>query len=287
VPFDAFEQLRAAIMRAQPPKPSPSTDVGALVERLRERARTASKISRQMAEAKSLRQSDNPERRSDLYMWEQVEQTLEWQAADEIERLAALSTEAFRDAFREDNGDKDWENPVEAPTATREALVGQMQPWLADVLARNAAAYDALPKPIKDAQFSHIAEAALSTEPDRPQAEDHPVARVDRDTRRALICAISDPGFIDEDRGSRSMAEWTADALIAAGLIPSQPRETKGMVLVPREPTEADIERVARAIAESCSPDENPSRIWKAHADDARAAWSAMIAAAPTNGASS
>jgi hypothetical protein len=58
---------------------------GELIERLRISARQASEISRHMAEAKSLRQESNTERRTDLYMWSKPEQTAEWQAADALE----------------------------------------------------------------------------------------------------------------------------------------------------------------------------------------------------------
>jgi hypothetical protein len=73
------------IMSAHSAKP---VDDG-LVERLREKARSSADILRQMAESKSLRQSGNPERRTDLYMSPPPEQQIEWQAADEIERLRA------------------------------------------------------------------------------------------------------------------------------------------------------------------------------------------------------
>ena len=59
-----------------------------LVKELRSQAELASLASRRMAEAKSLRQPDNPEGRSDLYSWATPEQTLEGRAA---EALAALS----------------------------------------------------------------------------------------------------------------------------------------------------------------------------------------------------
>jgi hypothetical protein len=77
-----------------------------LTERLNLAAQRSSEVSRQMAEAKSLRQESNEERRTDLYMWSKPEDTLEGQAstrisqleealrpfaakADEIERVAA------------------------------------------------------------------------------------------------------------------------------------------------------------------------------------------------------
>ena len=65
-----------------------------LIERLRKQAEATSEISQQMAEDKSLRQDDNHERRTDLYMWLKPERTLEGRAADEItalrDRVAAL-----------------------------------------------------------------------------------------------------------------------------------------------------------------------------------------------------
>jgi hypothetical protein len=55
---------------------------GLLVERLRNAARQESRIARQMAEGKSLRNSDGE--RSDLYSWPEPEQTDSWKAADLI-----------------------------------------------------------------------------------------------------------------------------------------------------------------------------------------------------------
>lgn len=65
-----------------------------LVERLRERGRRTSEVLRGMAEAKSLRQDSNTERRTDLYMWPTPEQTDEWKAADRIEALEHALAEA-------------------------------------------------------------------------------------------------------------------------------------------------------------------------------------------------
>jgi hypothetical protein len=67
----------------------PEADAERLVLRLRKAAESASKIHREMAEAKSLRQEGNTERRTDLYSWPTPEQTLEGQAAAYIERLAS------------------------------------------------------------------------------------------------------------------------------------------------------------------------------------------------------
>lgn len=61
-----------------------------LVTRLSIAAKERSDISRQMAEAKSLRQDGNTERRTDLYMWTKPEDTLEGRAAAEITRLKAV-----------------------------------------------------------------------------------------------------------------------------------------------------------------------------------------------------
>ena len=60
-----------------------------LIERLSMQAAQESKISRQMAEEKSRRQPGNPTGEC-VYMWAKPEQTVSWQAADEIERLRAM-----------------------------------------------------------------------------------------------------------------------------------------------------------------------------------------------------
>lgn len=63
--------------------------VAALVKQLRKQAREYSEASRMMAEAKSLRQADNPEQRTDLYAFQSPEGTIQWKAADLIEQQAA------------------------------------------------------------------------------------------------------------------------------------------------------------------------------------------------------
>ena len=64
-------------------------DVKELYERLLQEAASSSAILKSMAEHKSLRQGDNPERRTDLYSWPLPEQTIEGQAAATIARLSA------------------------------------------------------------------------------------------------------------------------------------------------------------------------------------------------------
>ena len=59
-----------------------------MVEQLCNQAQATADIQRQMMKAKSLRQSDNPEGRTDLYMSPSPEQTLEGRAATAIEALA-------------------------------------------------------------------------------------------------------------------------------------------------------------------------------------------------------
>ena len=61
-----------------------------LIERLRKAAINASEVRKSMAASKSLRQEGNVERRTDLYVWPQPEQTLEGMAA---EALATLQRE--------------------------------------------------------------------------------------------------------------------------------------------------------------------------------------------------
>lgn len=60
-----------------------------LVAQLRKQAHEYSEASRMMAEAKSLRQADNTERRTDLYAFQSPEGTVQWKAADLIEQQAA------------------------------------------------------------------------------------------------------------------------------------------------------------------------------------------------------
>lgn len=82
---------------------------------LRAKARSSSDIQRQMMEAKSLRQTDNTERRVDLYYWPKPEETVEWQAADLIANLQA------RIARLEEAGDRMAE-ALSAITTKREIV---------------------------------------------------------------------------------------------------------------------------------------------------------------------
>ena len=70
----------------------------ALIERLRASAHRTSEAHRMMAEAKSLRQADNPEGDKNRYGWIKPEQTLEWEAADELARLSTASSGELREA---------------------------------------------------------------------------------------------------------------------------------------------------------------------------------------------
>jgi Lhr-like helicase len=96
-----------------------------LIERLRLKAKSASEISRMMAESKSLRQESNPEGRLDLYSWTKPEETDEWQAADTIQTLRE-ALEAISDKRGEyDAGDlSDWEAVGEMTDIARQALTG-------------------------------------------------------------------------------------------------------------------------------------------------------------------
>ena len=60
-----------------------------LKAKLRSSAESTSRIQRQIAEAKSLRQEGNTERRTDLYAWPKPDQTLEGKALAHIEALEA------------------------------------------------------------------------------------------------------------------------------------------------------------------------------------------------------
>jgi len=72
---------------------TPAADI---VERLWAQAAQVSQISREVAEAKSLRQADNPDGRRDLYAYPTPAQTLEGKAATEIEALQRKLDEAGR-----------------------------------------------------------------------------------------------------------------------------------------------------------------------------------------------
>lgn len=103
----------AAFMRARIASQTVSSgEVGELVERLRAKAHTASEVSKMLAEAKSERQEDNPERRKDLYAWHRPEHTDEWKAADALTTLqeglaaaVAAEREACAKLAEEWNGD--------------------------------------------------------------------------------------------------------------------------------------------------------------------------------------
>lgn len=60
-------------------------EIEGLIARLRAQAQRESDAHKMMAEAKSLRQADNPEGRTDLYSWPTPEQTDSWKAADLLE----------------------------------------------------------------------------------------------------------------------------------------------------------------------------------------------------------
>jgi hypothetical protein len=67
-----------------------------LIARLKLQAQRASDIARQMAEDKSLRQEDNTERRTDLYMWPTPEQTTEGLAAEALTTMQAREDAPIR-----------------------------------------------------------------------------------------------------------------------------------------------------------------------------------------------
>ena len=72
----------------QPPIAPLAPDVEGLIEQLRRQAQSASSVSKAMAESKSLRQNDGT--RNDLYAWLEPDATIQWQAADALERLQAI-----------------------------------------------------------------------------------------------------------------------------------------------------------------------------------------------------
>lgn len=86
---EAAKRIRARRAESAAPQTEVMTEeTNGLIERLERAAETASRVQRGMAEAKSLRQESNTERRTDLYMWPTPEQTLEGQAAAELRRLS-------------------------------------------------------------------------------------------------------------------------------------------------------------------------------------------------------
>ena len=94
-PAGRFDERRRLADQHRPLKPmtAPEPASDTLVDRLRAAAAQTSATLRSMAEAKSLRQSDNPEGSADLYEWPTPDQTLEGQAADRIEALSRQSGE--------------------------------------------------------------------------------------------------------------------------------------------------------------------------------------------------
>jgi hypothetical protein len=83
---DYWRALAAALSATAPPQ----VDAGAaadIVARLKMKAETASKIQREMAQDKSLRNSNGEH--DDLYMWPEPDQTLEGRAAALIELIFA------------------------------------------------------------------------------------------------------------------------------------------------------------------------------------------------------
>lgn len=91
----------AANAREPKSKGGPMTDLTQrardVAGRLLAAAQSSSAIQRQMAEAKSLQQGDNPDRRTNLYDWPKPEQTLEGKTAAVIaELIAALEAPTRR-----------------------------------------------------------------------------------------------------------------------------------------------------------------------------------------------
>jgi hypothetical protein len=88
--------------RTTPAPAMPSREeIAALVERLRKRAQSESEARRMMMEAKSLRQPDNPEGRTDLYHWPKPEETDAWKAAQLLAALTSVDRASEADKLRE------------------------------------------------------------------------------------------------------------------------------------------------------------------------------------------
>lgn len=84
-----------------------------LIERLRQQAKGASEAERMMAQGKSARnQAAGDDGAS--YMWSKPEQTLEWQAADEIERLKTELSRAYRATYGLYNTAREARTPSDA-----------------------------------------------------------------------------------------------------------------------------------------------------------------------------
>jgi hypothetical protein len=94
-----------------------------LIARLKLQAQRASDIARQMAEDKSLRQEDNTERRTDLYMWPTPEQTTEGLAAEALTTMQAREDAPIRvlDDVQQAAG-RAWDLMRRAGDKAREAL---------------------------------------------------------------------------------------------------------------------------------------------------------------------
>jgi hypothetical protein len=115
-----------------------SKDDRELIERLKKSAETSSRISREMAEAKSLRQGDCNPPRADLYAWTKPEDTLEGQAAARLEALQAQPVGEERVAWRTDMENAPRDGSVFQLTdgkdvyavAWNPALKGSGWPWV-------------------------------------------------------------------------------------------------------------------------------------------------------------
>lgn len=81
--------------------------VDELTARLDKAAIASSDFSRRMAEDKSLRQTDNPEGRKDLYMFAKPDQTLEGQASDFIKGVKETLDEALK-RYPDSHGGLAW-----------------------------------------------------------------------------------------------------------------------------------------------------------------------------------
>lgn len=91
--WNAISGLKHEIEVTLATPPAPVEGVERLIDELWSKAETASRISREMAEAKSLRQEGNREGRTDLYMWAMPDETLEGRAAKALTALRTASPE--------------------------------------------------------------------------------------------------------------------------------------------------------------------------------------------------
>lgn len=93
------------------------------------------------------------------------------------------------------------------------------------------------------------------------------VTQADREAAASVLGGTTPDGLLDGRKDSLSIVQ----ALAKHRQIPDT------HVLIPRIPTDADIERVARAMAKKCSESSRSIDLgWEIYIDDAKAAYAAV-----------